>query len=155
MPAPQSAALVVLRRTPAGPEVLLAHPGGPFWARRDEGAWTFPKGLIEPGESEVEAALREFAEETGCSVCGAPTPLTPVRQPSRKVIHPFLLEADPDLAAFRSIEIELEWPPRSGRLQRFPEIDRIGWFGPQAATIKLLPGQRPILVEALSLFGAA
>jgi predicted NUDIX family NTP pyrophosphohydrolase len=155
MAVPQSAALVVNRRPPGSVEFLLAHPGGPFWARRDDGAWTFPKGLIEPGEAPLAAALREFAEETGCPVSGDPVALSPARQPSRKLILPFLLEADPDLSAFQSNIFEMEWPPRSGRTQAFPEIDRIAWFRADEALRKLLAGQRPIVAEALAVLGRA
>lgn len=155
MAVPQSAALVVYRRASSDVEFLLAHPGGPFWARKDEGAWTFPKGLIEPGEAALAAALREFAEETGCKVSGDPMPLAPAPQPSRKIIHPFLLEANPELSDFRSGTFEMEWPPRSGRREAFPEIDRIAWFGRREALEKLLVGQRPILAEALTVIGAS
>ena len=149
MAAEKSAGLLVWRRTAGGVEFLLAHPGGPFWKNRDEGAWSIPKGLVGEGEETHAAALREFEEETGLRVDGPFTELTPRRQPSGKTVWCWLVEADPDLAAFRSNEFEMPWPPRSGRTARFPEIDRIAWFTPDEALVKLLPGQRPFVEEAL------
>ena len=149
MPAQKSAGLLVYRRAGEGVEFLLAHPGGPFWKNRDEGAWSIPKGLIEEGEENHTAALREFEEETGLTVAGPFIELTPLRQPSGKTVFCWLVEADLDLAAFRSNEFEMAWPPRSGRTMRFPEIDRIAWFAPEEGFRKLLPGQRPFLEEAL------
>jgi predicted NUDIX family NTP pyrophosphohydrolase len=150
MPAPRSAALLVYRRSPPhGVEFLLAHPGGPFWSRKDAGAWTIPKGLIEPGEESDDAARREFAEEVGCAVDGDFVELDPVRQPGGKIIFPWMVEAEPDLGAFRSNLFEMEWPRGSGKRQAFPEIDRVGWFAPDEALAKILAGQRPILQAAL------
>jgi predicted NUDIX family NTP pyrophosphohydrolase len=127
-------------------DVLLAHPGGPYWRARDAGAWTIPKGLVESGDVEA-CARREFNEETGFTATGALLPLTPLRQKSGKLVHAFALEADFDTARFRSNDFELEWPPRSGRKQRFAEIDRIAWFDVTAAKKKILPGQRGFLDE--------
>lgn len=150
----KSAGLLVYRRAPdGGVAFLLAHPGGPFWARRDEGAWSIPKGLIAEGEESLAAARREFAEEVGQAVAGDFAPLTPLRQKSAKVVHAWLVEADLDLAGFRSNLFEMEWPPRSGRTQAFPEIDRVGWFAPQEALLKILPGQAGFLREALARLG--
>lgn len=154
MAASLSAALLVWRRTGEQPEFLLAHPGGPFWAKRDEGAWTIPKGLVEPGEDPLAAAFREFAEETGLDVAGDPVRLAPVKQKGGKVVAAWMVEADPDLAVFRSNTFELELPRGSGRRVSFPEIDRIAWFAPEAALAKIIPGQAPILREALQNMGA-
>jgi predicted NUDIX family NTP pyrophosphohydrolase len=141
-----SAGLLVFRRRD-GLEVLLAHPGGPFWARKDEGAWTIPKGVAEPGSDLLATARREFTEETNIAAAGAFIALTPVRQKSGKVVQAWALEADFDLSSFASNMFEIEWPPRSGRRQAFPEIDRIGWFAMAAAMVKILAYQRPLLVE--------
>jgi len=147
----RSAGLIVWRRTGPAPEFLLAHHGGPLWAKRDLGAWTIPKGLIDPGEDPLAAAKREFAEETGLQVDGAFVALSPCKQPGGKVIQAWAVESDLDLQGFVSGEFTLEWPPRSGRLQAFPEVDRIAYFDFATAAGKLLAGQRPILDEALSL----
>ena len=141
-----SAGLLAFRRRD-GLEVLLAHPGGPFWARKDEGVWTIPKGVAEPGSDLLATARREFTEETNLAAAGDFIALTPVRQKSGKVVHAWALEADFDLSSFASNMFEIEWPPRSGRRQAFPEIDRIGWFAMAAATVKILAYQRPLLVE--------
>ncbi len=133
------------RRRGSATEVLLVHPGGPFWARKDDGAWSIPKGLFADGEDARAAALREFAEETGCIPAGIPLELGIFRQPSGKRIHAFALEGDFDLDGFTSNMFTVEWPPRSGRLQPFPEADRAGWFAPAEAAVKLTKGQRPIL----------
>jgi len=127
-------------------EVLLAHPGGPYWARKDDGAWTIPKGLVRPDDL-LTGALREFKEETGLTAQGPFAPLKPVRQKSGKTVHGFTFEADLDLSAFSSNSFEMEWPPRSGQQKQFPEIDRIGWFGMAAAMNKIIAYQRPFLVE--------
>jgi predicted NUDIX family NTP pyrophosphohydrolase len=131
-------------------EVLLAHPGGPFWARKDDGAWTIPKGLAEPGADLLATAQREFAEETNLSAAGNFIALTVVRQKSGKLVHAWAFEADFDLAAFASNSFEIEWPPKSGRRRSFPEIDRIAYFALPAATIKILEYQRPLLRELSS-----
>jgi predicted NUDIX family NTP pyrophosphohydrolase len=128
-------------------EVLLAHPGGPFWAKRDAGAWTIPKGLIEPGDDPIGAARREFREETGFVADGRMIELAPVRQKSGKLVHAFALDADFDLAGFASNTFELEWPPKSGRWQTFPEIDRIAYFTLRVAKVKILAYQLPLLSE--------
>jgi len=140
-----SAGILAYRRTPQL-EVLLAHPGGPYWRSKDVGAWSIPKGLVESGDI-LACAKREFEEETGLTVEGASVQLTPVKQKSGKIVHAFAVEADVNLAAFRSNEFEMEWPPHSGKMQRFPEVDRIAWFDLPTARKKILPGQRPFLVE--------
>jgi predicted NUDIX family NTP pyrophosphohydrolase len=141
-----SAGLLVYRRKPAL-QVLLAHPGGPFWAKKDDGAWTIPKGLVEPGDELRTTARREFKEETGLTVRGRIVSLSPVRMKSGKTVHAFAAEADPDLRRFKSNDFELEWPPKSGRMRRFPEVDRIAWFALGAAAKKILAYQRPLLRE--------
>jgi predicted NUDIX family NTP pyrophosphohydrolase len=147
----RSAGLLVYRRKPGGAvEFLLAHPGGPFWAKRDQGAWSIPKGVIGEGEALLAAALREFEEEVGQPVSGDFAALAPLRQKSGKVVHAFLVEADPDLELFRSNLFEMEWPRGSGRMQAFPEIDRVGWFAPDEALGKILPGQAGFIGEAMA-----
>ena len=141
-----SAGILAFRRK-AALEVLLAHPGGPFWAKEDDGAWTIPKGLVEPGDDLVATARREFTEETNLTVGGALIALAPVNQKSGKLVHAFALEADFELAAFASNTFEIEWPPKSGKLQNFPEIDRIAYFALSAAKIKIIAYQLPLLLE--------
>lgn len=140
-----SAGILAFRRKPTL-ELLLAHPGGPYWRNKDEGAWSIPKGVVESGDP-LTCAKREFNEETGLTAAGDFILLTPARQKSGKLVHAFALEADFDLSAFRSNEFEMEWPPRSGRLQSFPEVDRIAYLGVPAARKKILPGQRPLIEE--------
>ena len=140
-----SAGILAFRR-PGRLEVLLAHPGGPYWRKRDEGAWSIPKGVVESNDV-LACARREFNEETGLVAAGDVVPLAPQRQKSGKVVHAFALEADFDLTNFTSNLFEMEWPPRSGRMQSFPEVDRIAWFGLAAARKKILPGQRPFIEE--------
>jgi predicted NUDIX family NTP pyrophosphohydrolase len=149
-----SAGFLVFRRTNAL-EVLLAHPGGPFWAKKDEGAWTIPKGVAEPDFDLLVAAQREFTEETNLSAAGDYVPLTPVKQKSGKVVHAWAFEADFDLAAFASNSFEIEWPPRSGRRQHFPEIDRIAYFTMPIAVVKIIAYQRPLLLELQSRIAAS
>jgi predicted NUDIX family NTP pyrophosphohydrolase len=141
-----SAGLLVFRRRD-GLEVLLAHPGGPFWARKDAGVWTIPKGVAEPDADLLATARREFTEETNLAPAGDFIAMTPVKQKSGKTVHPWALEADFDLTSFASNTFEIEWPPKSGRRQAFPEIDRVGWFDMAAAMAKILPYQQPLLVE--------
>ncbi len=140
-----SAGLVIFRRVPVL-AFLLVHPGGPYWTRKDDGAWSIPKGEIEDGEDKLAAAKRETAEETGFAPEGRFIRLPPVRQPSGKVVHAWAIEAPQlDAAAITSSTFEMEWPPRSGRMASFPEVDRAAWFEWQEAQVKILPGQRPIL----------
>jgi predicted NUDIX family NTP pyrophosphohydrolase len=144
----RSAGLLLYRRKGRGIEVLLVHPGGPFWARKDDGAWSIPKGLIEPGEEPIAVARREFAEETGAAVDGDLTPLGTFAQSRAKTIEIWAAEGDFDPATLTSNTFSIEWPPRSGRMQDFPEVDRAQWFTPQDAVAKILKGQRPV-IEAL------
>ena len=140
-----SAGLVIYRRRPAL-EFFLVHPGGPYWTRKDDGAWSIPKGEIENGEDKLVAARRETREETGFAPRGKFMRLPPVRQPSGKEIHSWAVEAaDIDPAELKSGVFEMEWPPRSGRTAQFPEVDRAGWFDWSQAQVKILRGQRPIL----------
>ena len=145
MPAKASAGVLLFRRREAVIEVCLVHPGGPFWARRDVGAWTIPKGEIEPGEDPLAAARREFAEETGSPVEGPFTSLGSVRMRSGKVVHAWAAEGDLDVTTMRSNVFTLEWPPRSGRQQQFPEADRAAWFAIDEARRRILAAQAPFL----------
>lgn len=144
MPA-RSAGVLLHRPGAAGPDVLLVHPGGPFWARKDDGAWTIPKGLAAPGESVEETARREFAEETGMRLDAALAHLGSFRQPGGKIIDVFTARGDFDPATLVSNTFDLAWPPRSGRIATFPEVDRAGWFGRDMAFRKMTKGHRPIL----------
>jgi predicted NUDIX family NTP pyrophosphohydrolase len=128
-------------------EFLLAHPGGPFWQNKDEGAWTIPKGEVSEGEDPLAAARREFEEETGLRPEGEFIGLSPIRQKSGKRVHAWAVEGDCDPAAIRSNTFTLEWPPRSGRQQEFPEIDRAEFFLLGEARRKINPAQRPLLEE--------
>jgi predicted NUDIX family NTP pyrophosphohydrolase len=141
-----SAGLLAFRRRGRA-EVLLAHPGGPFWARKDEGAWTIPKGRVDAGTDLLETARREFTEETGLPAEGEFIPLDPVKQKSGKIVHAWAFEADFDLDRFTSNLFDLEWPPRSGRREHFPEIDRIGYFDLPAAGAKIIAYQKPFLTQ--------
>jgi predicted NUDIX family NTP pyrophosphohydrolase len=141
-----SAGLLVFRRV-NDLEVLLGHPGGPFWAKKDDGGWTIPKGLVEPGDDLLATARREFTEETNLAAEGDVLSLAPVKQKSGKIVHAFAIEADLDLSPFASNTFEIEWPPKSGRRQSFPEIDRIAYFPLPAAMIKVFTYQRPFLIE--------
>ena len=136
-----------------GVEVFLVHPGGPFWAKKDEGAWSIPKGLPDTGEDLLAAAKREFHEETGFPAEGDFTPLGAFKQPGGKIVHAWAVEGDCDPSQLESNLFEMEWPPRSGRRARFPEIDRAGWFRAREAQIKILRGQQPILTKLFALLG--
>ncbi len=135
-------------------EVLLGHPGGPFWSRKDEGAWTIPKGLIAPGERPQEAALREFAEETGHRPQGELISLGSARQPGGKVVSAWAVRGQWDPSCLESNTFEMEWPPRSGRRQSFPEIDRAAWFSAAEARSKILKGQATFIDRLLQNIGA-
>jgi predicted NUDIX family NTP pyrophosphohydrolase len=142
----QSAGILLYRRAANELEVLLVHPGGPFWARRDDGVWSIPKGEHEDGEEPLTAARREFAEELGSEPpTGEMLDLGEIRQRSGKRVRAWALEGDLDADTIVSNNFTLEWPPRSGRTREFPEIDRAGWFDMRAAREKLNPGQVPLL----------
>jgi predicted NUDIX family NTP pyrophosphohydrolase len=151
--APRSAGLLLFRRRDGGAEFFLVHPGGPFWAKKDEGAWSIPKGVFEEDEEPLDAAKREFREETGFPIAGEFDALGEVRQPSGKLISAWMVQADCDAAAVKSNLFEMEWPPRSGKMREFPEVDRAGWFAPDEALVKIIHGQKPILVRALEKLG--
>lgn len=150
-----SAGLVLHRSGPDGLELLVAHMGGPFWARKDEGAWSFPKGLVEPGEEPLDAARRELTEELGVPAPDGPyVPLGEVRQ-SGKVVVAWAVEHDLDPAAVVPGTFDMEWPPRSGRTQSFPEVDRVAWVGPDEATRLLVKAQRGLVPRVLDAVGGA
>jgi len=144
-----SAGILLFKRRDDGPAVLLAHPGGPFWRNRDAGAWSIPKGELSPGESAEAAARREFAEETGMTPQGDLLPLGVIRQRGGKHVEAFALEGDFDVDALRCNDFEMEWPPRSGTMARFPEIDRVAWFALADARCKILSGQVDLLDRLL------
>jgi predicted NUDIX family NTP pyrophosphohydrolase len=141
----KSAGLLLYRNTPHGVEVFLVHPGGPFWAKKDDGAWSVPKGEFAEDEDTLPAAKREFLEETGFTIDGTFEPLAPVKQPGGKMVYAWCLEADVDASATRSNTFSLEWPPRSGKFREFPEVDRAAWFDLTRARRKILKGQVPLL----------
>ena len=140
-----SAGVALFRRASRGLEVLLVHPGGPFWKNRDVGAWSFPKGEFTEGEDPLDVAKRELLEETGCAAEGPFIPLGTVKQAGGKVVHLWAVEGSCDAGAIRSNTFMMEWPPKSGRRQEFPEVDRAGWFTPHEARQKLLEAQRAFL----------
>jgi predicted NUDIX family NTP pyrophosphohydrolase len=148
-----SAGILLYRRRAGGIEVFLVHPGGPFWAKKDDGAWSIPKGEAAPGEELLAAARREFREETGFAIDGAFRALPPVRQAGGKTVQGWAVEGDCDADAVKSNAFSLEWPPRSGRRQDFPEIDRAAWFDLAAARRKLTRGQLPLLDALEHLLG--
>jgi predicted NUDIX family NTP pyrophosphohydrolase len=141
----RSAGLLIYRRMPAGPEVLLVHPGGPFWAKKDYGAWSIPKGLVEAGEDDLAAARRETKEEIGVDIDGAFVPLGEYKQPGGKIVVAWAVEAEIDASTVVSNTFRLEWPPRSGQFRDYPEVDRAGWFGLTEARAKILQGQALML----------
>jgi len=145
MPPPHSAGILLFRSRGGETEILLIRPGGPYWRNKDVGAWMIPKGMVEPGENPAEAALREFAEETGTSLTAVPLPLATVRQAGGKLVEAFAVEGDLDPASVRSIDFELEWPPRSGRRERFPEVEEAKWMTLPEARAMMLPSQLPLL----------
>jgi predicted NUDIX family NTP pyrophosphohydrolase len=149
--AKRSAGLLLYRRGAGGLEVLLVHPGGPFWRAKDLRAWSLAKGEIDPGEEPAACALREFEEETGTRLEGEPAPLGEVRQAGGKTVIGFALEGDLDADAIRSITFELEWPPRSGRRQSYPEVDRAAWFTLDEAREKLNAAQAAFLDRLAAL----
>ena len=147
MPTPRSAGILLFRQRGAKVEVLLIKPGGPFWKNKDAGAWMIPKGTIEPGETPAEAALREFEEETGTRLTSEPVPLAKVRQSGGKWVEAFAVEGDLDASSIQSIDFEMEWPPRTGRFERFPEAEEARWMSLEQARSMMLPSQLSFLDE--------
>jgi len=145
MPPPRSAGVLLFRRRGGATQVLLIKPGGPFWRNKDAGAWMIPKGMVEAGEAPAEAALREFEEETGTKLTQMPVPLAKVRQAGGKWVEAFAIEGDLDPAAIRSIHFEIEWPPKSGKRQSFPEAAEARWMNLADARALMLPSQLPLL----------
>ena len=145
MPRLRSAGILLFRRRGNATQVLLIKPGGPFWKNKEAGAWMIPKGAVEPGEAALDAALREFEEETGTRLSAAPVALATVRQSGGKVVEAFAVEGDLDPAALASIEFEMEWPPKSGRHERFPEAAEARWLSISEARSLMLPSQLPLL----------
>jgi predicted NUDIX family NTP pyrophosphohydrolase len=148
MPPPHSAGILLFRQRDGMTEVLLIKPGGPFWKNKDAGAWMIPKGMIEPGEAAAQAALREFEEETGTRLTAVPFPLATARQSGGKVVAAFAVEGDLNADAITSIEFEVEWPPKGGGRQSFPEVAEARWMSIAEARALMLPSQLPLL-EAL------
>lgn len=149
----ESAGILLYRRTGGRVEVLLVHPGGPFWRNTDAGAWTIPKGEIDPGEDALACARRELREEIGLAFDGPVTPLPPVRQKGGKLVRAWAAEGDFDPAALRSATFEMEWPPKSGRRRSFPEVDRAAWFDLAAARGRINAGQA-VWLEAVAGLGS-
>ncbi len=145
----RSAGILMYRRSPEL-EVLLAHPGGPFWAKKDEGSWSIPKGEYDEAEEPLACAIREFEEELGARPHGDFIELGEIVQPSRKIVVAFAVEGTFDPPALRSNRFELEWPPKSGRMQSFPEIDRVEWFASDRAKVKILAGQQGFIDRLLA-----
>lgn len=151
--AAESAGILLYRRAGAALEVLLVHPGGPYWRSKDEGAWTIPKGEIADGEEALAAARRELAEETGVVAAGPFLPLEPVRQKAGKRVTAFACEGDCEAASIVSNTFSMEWPPRSGQMHEFPEVDRAEWFDLDRARAKINPAQVAFLEELKSRLG--
>ncbi len=151
-----SSGLLMYRGEPPALELLLVHPGGPLWANKDDGAWSIPKGEYDADEDPLACAIREFTEELGKRPISGPTKvlnLGEIVQPSRKRITAFALAGDFDPATLTSNHFQLEWPPKSGQMQSFPEVDRAAWFAPAAARQKILPGQAPFIDRLLERLG--
>ena len=154
--AKRSAGILMYRGQPQARELLLVHPGGPFWANKDDGAWSIPKGEYDDGEDPLACAIREFQEELGKSPVAGPTRvanLGEIAQPSGKSVIAYAIEGDFEPAALKSNRFELEWPPSSGQTQSFPEVDRAQWFSPAEARQKILPGQAPFIDRLLERLG--
>jgi predicted NUDIX family NTP pyrophosphohydrolase len=147
----RSAGLLMYRRRGGAVELLLVHPGGPFWAKKDDGAWSIPKGEYDDAEAPLAVAKREFAEEVGTVPDGDFLDLGEMTQAGRKVVRAFGLEGDFDVALLQSNTFEIEWPPKSGRKRSFPEVDRADWFAPDEARRKILAGQRPFIERLLAV----
>jgi predicted NUDIX family NTP pyrophosphohydrolase len=146
-----SAGILLYRRRAGALQVFVVHPGGPFWAHKDDGAWSIPKGEYQQGEDALETAQREFHEETGFALQGRFVPLTALKQPSGKIVSAWAIEGDVDPSKLRSNTFRMEWPPNSGQQQEFPEVDRGGWVGLDDARRKLLAGQLPFLSQLAAL----
>jgi predicted NUDIX family NTP pyrophosphohydrolase len=144
---------LLFRRRETGIEIFLVHPGGPFWAKKDDGAWSIPKGLYENGEDPLAAAQREFAEEVGTHVEGEFAELGEFKLPSGKRLSVWVVGGDIDATTITSNLFEVEWPPRSGKRAQFPEVDRAGWFTPEVARTKLTKGQLQVLDAFLRIYG--
>lgn len=151
----QSAGLLLYRKRCGLLQVFLVHPGGPFWAKRDYGAWSIPKGEYEEGDDPLETARREFTEETSFSIEGRFAPLRAIKQPSGKVVSAWAIEGEVDAAMVRSNTFRMRWPPKSGQEQEFPEVDRGGWFDLAEARRKLVPGQVPFVDELVAMIESA
>lgn len=147
----KSAGILFYRLVQKSAEVLLVHPGGPFWAKKDTGVWSIPKGELAPGEEPLAAAIREVEEETGVIAKGDFIELTPVRQKSGKLVMAWALAQDIDATQIKSNTFEMEWPPKSGNTKAFPEVDKAGWFSLQVAKEKIIAGQLPLLDELVQL----
>jgi predicted NUDIX family NTP pyrophosphohydrolase len=145
-----SAGILLYKKVQGVLQVFLVHPGGPYFARKDEGAWSIPKGEIDEGEGPLAAALREFEEETGCRPEGGFLPLSPVKQKGGKTVLSWSVEGGCDAGAIRSNTFTIEWPPGSGRMQEYPEVDRAGWFTVEEAKRKINPAQAALLDELVS-----
>jgi predicted NUDIX family NTP pyrophosphohydrolase len=141
----KSAGILAFRRNATGREIFLMHPGGPFWKNKDAGAWSIPKGEIDETESEIDAAKREFEEETGAKVNEGLIPLQPIRQKNGKLVIAWAIEQDIDAAGISCNLFEMEWPPRSGKFQQFPEMDRADWFSVTTAKEKIIPAQAALI----------
>ena len=149
----KSAGLLLFRRTSGRLEVFLVHPGGPFWAKKDEGSWSIPKGEFEDPEDPLAAARREFEEETGFAPDGDPIPLDPIRQPGGKLVYAWAVQGDMEPSGLRSNTFSMEWPPKSGGYREFPEVDRAAWFGMEEAGRKILKGQAAFLDQLQEKLG--
>ena len=145
----QSAGILLYRLKNHGPEVFLVHPGGPFWGKKDAGVWSIPKGEMEENEEALKVAFREFKEETGYDLQGDFTPLQPIKQKSGKIVYAWTGEGDVDENNIISNSFEIEWPPKSGKMKSFPEVDKAGWFHLNEAKMKINPGQLPLLDELI------
>lgn len=150
----QSAGLLLFRGSAESVEVLLVHPGGPFWAKKDDGAWSIPKGEFDDDEEPLAAAIREFEEETGQPIAGELIPLEPIKQAGGKIVIAWAVCADFDPSRLRSNTFQMEWPPRSGLQKEFPEVDRAAWFGVTHARQKILNSQQPLLDDLIEKLAA-
>ncbi|MEO7767616.1 MAG: NUDIX domain-containing protein [Ferruginibacter sp.] len=151
----RSAGIILYRFRNSLPEILLVHPGGPFWAKKDLGAWSIPKGDFDDNENPLDAAKREFEEETGIKIAGKFIELTPVKQKAGKLIYAWALQKDVNTVEVKSNIFEMQWPPKSGKMKEFPEIDKAEWFGIEKTKEKVLQGQLPLIMELMGKIGEA